>query len=56
MKKYRNDDFEFSARDVAFFDVAEQQWPLGQRGALVEEVKSGSWAEVGSHRDGRFNR
>jgi len=48
MKKYRNDDFEFSARDVAFFDVAEQQWPLGQRGALVEEVKSGSWAEVGS--------
>ncbi|HXP61906.1 MAG TPA: PDZ domain-containing protein, partial [Dongiaceae bacterium] len=48
MKKYRNDDFEFSARDVAFFDVAEQQWPTGQRGALVEEVKSGSWAEVGS--------
>ena len=48
MKKYRNDDFEFSARDVAFFDVAEQQWPLGQSGALVEEVKSGSWAEVGS--------
>jgi serine protease Do len=48
MKKYRNDDFEFTARDVAFFDVAEQQWPPAQRGALVEEVKSGSWAEVGS--------
>jgi serine protease Do len=48
MKKYRNDDFEFSARDVSFFDVAEQQWPAAQRGALVEEVKSGSWAEVGS--------
>jgi serine protease Do len=48
MKKYRNDDFEFTVRDVAFFDVAEEQWKPGQRGALVEEVKSGSWAELGS--------
>jgi S1-C subfamily serine protease len=48
MKKYRNDDFEFTVRDVAFFDVAEEQWEIGQRGALVEEVKSGSWAELGS--------
>jgi serine protease Do len=48
MKKYRNDDFEFTARDVAFFDIAEEQWKPGQRGALVEEVKSGSWAELGS--------
>jgi len=48
MKKYRNEDFEFTARDVAFFDVAEEQWRPGQRGALVEEVKSGSWAELGA--------
>ena len=48
MKKYRNDDFEFTARDVAFFDRAEEQWPGDQRGALVEDVKSGSWAELGS--------
>jgi S1-C subfamily serine protease len=48
MKKYRNDDFEFTARDVAFFDIAEEQWKPGQRGVLVEEVKSGSWAELGS--------
>ena len=47
MKKYRNADFEFTARDVAFFDAAEEQWQPGQRGALVEEVKSGSWAELG---------
>lgn len=47
MKKYRNEDFEFTARDIAFFDVAEEQWQPGQRGALVEEVKSGSWAELG---------
>src|SRR5579883_2359146 len=48
MKKYRNEDFEFTARDVAFFDRAEEQWSSSQRGALVEDVKSGSWAELGS--------
>jgi serine protease Do len=47
MKKYRDEEFEFTVRDVAFFDVAEEQWKSGQRGALVEEVKSGSWAELG---------
>jgi serine protease Do len=48
MKKYRNEDFEFTARDISFFDTAEEQWKSGQEGALVEEVKSGSWAELGS--------
>jgi serine protease Do len=48
MKKYRNDEFEFTVRDVSFFDAAQQQWDSDQRGALVEEVKSGSWAELGS--------
>jgi serine protease Do len=48
MKKYRNDEFDFTARDVAFFDRAEEQWPADQFGALVEDVKSGSWAELGS--------
>jgi serine protease Do len=48
MKKYRNEDFEFTAREIAFFDRAEQQWPADQQGVLVEDVKSGSWAELGS--------
>lgn len=48
MKKYRNDAFEFTVRDVAFLDTAEEQWTPDQRGALVEEVKTGSWAELGS--------
>ncbi|HMP82625.1 MAG TPA: PDZ domain-containing protein [Verrucomicrobiota bacterium] len=48
MKKYRNEEFEFTARDVSFFDTASQQWSSSQRGALVEEVRSGSWAELGS--------
>jgi len=48
LKKYRNEDFEFTSRDISFFDAAEEQWSNDQRGALVEEVKSGSWAELGS--------
>ena len=48
MKKYRNDDFEFTAREVSFFDAVEEQWTNNQRGVLVEDVKSGSWAELGS--------
>jgi serine protease Do len=48
MKKYRNEDFDFTARDVAFFDRAEEQWREDQRGALVEDVKPGGWAELGS--------
>ncbi len=48
MKKYRNDDFEFTVRDIAFFDTAEEQWRADQKGALVEEVKSGGWADLGS--------
>lgn len=48
MKKYRNDDFEFTARDIAFFDVAQERWSASQQGVLVEDVKSGSWAELGS--------
>jgi serine protease Do len=46
MKKYRNDDFEFTARNVSFFDSAEEQWDQNQQGALIEEVKPGSWAEL----------
>jgi serine protease Do len=48
MKKYRNEDFEFTARNISFFDSAEEQWKSDQQGALVEEVKPGSWAELGS--------
>ncbi|HNS68889.1 MAG TPA: PDZ domain-containing protein [Verrucomicrobiota bacterium] len=48
MRKYRNEDFEFTARDVSFFDVVEEQWSRDQLGVLVEEVKPGSWAELGS--------
>jgi C-terminal processing protease CtpA/Prc len=31
---------------VCFFDTADEQWNGDQRGALVVEVKPGSWAEL----------
>ena len=48
MKKYRNDDFDFTVRDIAFFDKASEQWRADQKGALVEEVKPGGWGDLGS--------
>jgi serine protease Do len=46
MKKYRNDNFEFTARNVSFFDAADEQWDMNQQGAYIEEVKPGSWGEL----------
>ena len=47
MKKYRDEDFEFTARDTTFFDKEEEQWSQDQPGALVTEVKEGGWAAIG---------
>ena len=48
MKKYRNVEFDFTTRNICFFDAADEQWDNDQQGALVEEVKTGSWAELAS--------
>jgi serine protease Do len=47
MKKYRNEEFEFTARDLAFQDRTEERWLPAQTGVLVEDVRSGGWAELG---------
>lgn len=47
MKKYRDEDFGFTARDVTFFDRANERWKQEQKGVLVEEVESGSWTALG---------
>jgi S1-C subfamily serine protease len=46
MKKYRDDNFEFSVRDVSYLDIVKEGWPENQPGALVEEVGSGGWAAL----------
>jgi len=52
MEKYENKEFEFTVRDVAFFDRATEQWPEDQKGVLVEQVKPGSWAALGRLSEG----
>jgi len=47
MKKYRDDSFEFTVRDITFFDRAREEWEEDKTGVLVEEIKSGSWAALG---------
>jgi len=44
MKRYRDDNFEFTVRDIAFGDRVSQMWKQEQTGVLVEMVSNGSWA------------
>ncbi len=44
MKKYRDDNFEFTVRDIAFVDRVNQMLTQEQTGVLVEIVSNGSWA------------
>ncbi len=47
MTRYEDPNFEFTARDITYMDRVDQKWDLDQEGALVEEVRSGSWADLG---------
>lgn len=47
MKKYQDEIFEFTARDITFFDRATEKWTQGQTGVLIEQVKPGGWAALG---------
>lgn len=47
MKKYRDEDFEFTVRDITFFDIADEQWDKVDEGVLVDQVVSGGWAALG---------
>ncbi|MDD5224123.1 MAG: PDZ domain-containing protein [bacterium] len=46
MKKYKDENFEFSVRDISYLDIVNEGWPENQPGTLVEEVGSGGWAAL----------
>lgn len=46
LKKYRNDDFEFAVRDLAFADRVREDLPRDQAGVIVEDVTMGGWASL----------
>jgi serine protease Do len=48
MSKYRDDNFEFTVRDITFFDKAREKWDDDQQGVIVENVQSAGWAALGS--------
>lgn len=47
MPRTRDEEFEFTARDVCFFDRVREEWADDQAGAIVTEVREGSWSAVG---------
>lgn len=47
MKKYHDDSFEFTCRDIVFHDRAKEDWEPDKRGVVVTEVGEGGWAALG---------
>lgn len=47
MKKYEDENFEFTVRDITFFDKSDERWKDEQRGVLVDNVRPGGWADLG---------
>jgi serine protease Do len=47
MKKFQDHNFEFSARDLSFFDRVHDELPDDTTGALITDVKDGGWAALG---------
>jgi serine protease Do len=50
MKKYKDETFEFTGRDVAFADRAREKWKKGQKGVYVEAVERAGWAALAGMR------
>lgn len=47
MAKYRDEHFEFTARDMTLDDQVEEQYDQDTSGVVVTEVVPGGWAAVG---------
>jgi serine protease Do len=52
MKRYRDDEFEFTVREVTFFDKSTERWSEEVVGVLVRQVTPGGWAALGGLGDG----
>lgn len=50
MVRYEDLHFEFTVRDLTFQDRAQEQWSQDQAGVLVEDVRNGSWSDLGELR------
>ncbi|HNY85042.1 MAG TPA: PDZ domain-containing protein [Candidatus Hydrogenedentes bacterium] len=48
MKRYTNETFEFTVRDITLRDRTTERWADTQEGVLVEQVQPGGWAALGT--------
>jgi serine protease Do len=46
MKKYKDEFFEFSAREVAYSDRTREKWAEAQGGLYIEAVERAGWAAL----------
>ncbi|HEX2951250.1 MAG TPA: PDZ domain-containing protein [Armatimonadota bacterium] len=47
LKKYRDENFDFTVRDIAFADRLKEDWTPQETGVIIETVGEGSWAALG---------
>jgi serine protease Do len=52
MKRYKDQVFEFTGRNVAFMDRTSQKWSKKQTGVYVESVEMAGWAALAGVRNG----
>lgn len=51
-RRTRQEEFEFTVREMTFLDRVERRWPKDTAGVLVFEVTSGGWAHMAGLRLG----
>ncbi|MBI4823329.1 MAG: PDZ domain-containing protein [Nitrospirae bacterium] len=54
MKKYTDKNFEFTVRDITFFDLTPEGMEETQSGIIVENVSEGGWASLANLSSGDF--
>jgi serine protease Do len=52
MRKYRDDWFDLTVRDICFFDRVDRQWAESQMGVIVESADEGGWASLSGLQSG----
>jgi serine protease Do len=51
-RRSRQEEFEFSVRELTFLDRIEQDWERDQSGVVVTDVTSGGWAHMAGLKTG----
>jgi serine protease Do len=51
-RRSRQEEFEFSVRELTFLDRIEQHWERDQSGVVVTDVTSGGWAHMAGLKTG----